>query len=70
MNNMIGTNIHEKHGVDLSFVIDGCPVSISSSPRGMDDPLKAVREILLSSYRAKQTKGNIAQSFFDAGGRK
>ncbi|MEA4894689.1 MAG: hypothetical protein VB064_05455 [Oscillospiraceae bacterium] len=70
MNNMKGTNIHEKHGADLSFIIDGCSVSISSSPKGTDDPLKTVREILLSAYRTKQPKGNIAKSFFDAGDRK
>ena len=70
MNNIMGTSIPQKHRADLSFIVDGCSVSISSSPRGMDDPLKTVRDILLSSYKAKQTKGHTVQSFFDEGDRK
>lgn len=51
---------------DLSFFIGGCSVSISSSPKGVDDPLKTVREILLSAYRTKQPR----TQFFDASGKK
>ena len=55
---------------DLSLVINGCTVSITSSPKGSDDPLKTVREILLSAYRTKQPKSLTAQRFFDASGQK
>lgn len=40
----------------LSLIIDGCSVSVSSSPKGTDDPLKTVREILISDYRTKTAK--------------
>lgn len=59
-----------KRETDLSLVIDGCSVSISSSPKGTDEPLKTVREILLSAYRTKQPRCQITQGFFDVSGQK
>ena len=54
----------------LSLVIDGCSVSITSSPKGTDDPMKTVREILLSAYRTKQPRCRESQGFFDVSGQK
>jgi len=39
------------------FIIDGCTVSFSSSAKGTDEPIKAVKEILFSAYRAKAVRG-------------
>lgn len=54
----------------LSLTIDGCSVSISSSPKGTDDPLKTVREILLSAYRTQQPRCQKNTGFFDVSGQK
>jgi hypothetical protein len=32
-------------------------VSISSTPKATDEPMKAVKEILLSAYRTRRIKG-------------
>jgi hypothetical protein len=45
-------NTTQKRGNVLSFVINGCTVSVSSSNK-TDEPIKAVKEILLSSYRSR-----------------
>jgi len=68
MNPQIITQAGPENG--LSLVIDGCSVSVSSSPKGTDDPLKTVRDILLSSYRTKQSRCPKERGFFDASGRK
>lgn len=72
MNSALGNDMkaRTKREADLSLVIDGCAVSITSSPKGTDDPLKAVREILLSAYRTKQPKCLKSQGFFDVSGQK
>jgi len=54
----------------FSLVIDGCSVSISSSPKGTDDPLKTVREILLSAYSTRQPRCQKTQRFFDVSSQK
>jgi hypothetical protein len=64
------TNTQERQENSLSFIIDGCSVSISSSPKGTDDPLKTIREILLSSYSTKQPRYLKSQGFFDVSGQK
>ena len=38
----------------MPFVINGCTVSFSSTVKGTDEPIKAIKEILLSTYRTKQ----------------
>lgn len=38
---------------DIPFTINGCTVSFTSSGKGSDDSIKAVKEILLSAYRTK-----------------
>jgi hypothetical protein len=72
MNSVLGNDIkvQTKREPDLSLVIDGCAVSITSSPKGTDDPLKTVREILLSAYRTKQPQSLKTQRFFDVSGQK
>jgi len=37
------------------FVIDGCTVTLSSTVDGTDDPIRTIKEILLSAYRSKAT---------------
>lgn len=72
MNHILGQNVHTqaKRETDLSLVIDGCSVSISSCPKGADDPMKTVREILLSAYMTRQPISQMAQGFFDTSGQK
>lgn len=65
--NHIVPNTQERRETDLSLVIDGCAVSITSSPKGTDEPLTTVREILLSAYRTKSSKCPKTQGFFDTG---
>ena len=38
------------------YNINGCTVSITSTPKGSDETLKAIKDILLYSYRAKTQK--------------
>jgi len=72
MNHILEQNIHTqaRRETDLLLVIDGCSVSVSSSPKGTEDPLKTVQEILLSAYRTKQPISQMAQGFFDTSGQK
>lgn len=49
-----GTN---KSGKATPFIINGCAVSITSTPKSTDEPIKAVKEILLSAYRTRRIKG-------------
>jgi len=37
------------------FIINGCSVSFTSNSNGSDDSIKAVREILMSAYRTRNT---------------
>jgi len=37
----------------IPFIINGCAVSITSSAKNTDEPLIAVKEILLSAYRSR-----------------
>ena len=45
-------NVIQRCGNVISLVIDGCTVSVSSN-NNTDEPIKAVKEILLSSYRSR-----------------
>jgi len=45
------------NGTAAPFIIDGCTVSFSSSAKGTDEPIKAVKEILFSAYRTKAVRG-------------
>jgi hypothetical protein len=38
----------------MLFIINGCAVSVSAA-EGTDDPINAVKEILLSAYRTRIT---------------
>lgn len=69
MNNST-TSTHGQSKTDLSLVVNGCAVFITSTPDGTHDPLVTVKEILLSAYRTKQPKGQKVQEFFDLGGQK
>ena len=40
-------------GRGVLYSIDGCVVSITSTPKGTDETLKAIKDILLFSYRTK-----------------
>jgi hypothetical protein len=46
-------SVKEKNHKIIPFIIDGCAVSISSTPKGTDEPMKTVKEILLSAYRTR-----------------
>ena len=39
------------------FIIDGCVVSLSSTPENADNVIQKVKEILLSAYRTKAVRG-------------
>jgi len=39
----------------IPFIINGCSVSFSSNVKGTDEPIKAVKEILMSAYRTRIT---------------
>jgi len=39
------------------LMINGCAVSFSSSVKGTDEPIKAVKEILFSAYKTKTIRG-------------
>lgn len=66
MNN-IAPSIDGQNKTNLSLVIHGCAVSITSTPDGTHDPLVTVKEILLTAYRTKQPKGLKDRGFFDVG---
>ena len=46
-----------KNQESKQFLIDGCSVSFSSADKGSDEVMKIVKEILLTTYRAKTAKG-------------
>jgi len=46
-----------KRGAVQPFIIGGCAVSFSSTPKNTDNTMKTVKEILLSAYRTKAIKG-------------
>jgi len=39
------------------FLIGGCSVSFTSTPKSTDETIKTVKEILLSAYRTKAVRG-------------
>lgn len=41
----------------VSFIINGCAVSFSSNAKNTGEPIKAIKEILLSAYRTKTARG-------------
>jgi len=45
-----------KRNSSTSFVINGCVISFSSATKSTDEPIKAVKEILLSVYRTRVAK--------------
>lgn len=63
--NTIGTrNNHSRHGsgnnlnrcASKPLILDGCTVYIHSSTKNTDEPLRVVKEILMSAYRTRNTK--------------
>ena len=46
-----GTHANKRNHTAASFLIDGCTVSISSTQDATDEPLKAVKDILLSACK-------------------
>ena len=40
----------------MPFIINGCTVSVTATPNTTTDPILAIKEILLSSYRTSQVK--------------
>ena len=49
----LGSANYNKQGTAIPFIINGCAVSVSSSAKGTDDLIVAVKEILLSAYRKR-----------------
>ena len=47
---------NQQRNTGISFVINGCAVSCTSKVKGTDEPLAAVKEILLSAYRTRMTR--------------
>jgi len=47
-------NIERNRSNTMLFIINGCAVSVSVA-EGTDDPINAVKEILLSAYRTRIT---------------
>ena len=39
------------------LIINGCAISFTSSPKGTDETIKTVKQILLSAYRTKAVRG-------------
>ena len=46
-----GAHANKRNHAVASFFIDGCAVSISSTQDAADEPLKAVKDILLAAYK-------------------
>jgi len=40
----------------MPFIIDGCAVFCTSTARGTEEPIKAVKEILMSAYRTRTAR--------------
>ena len=50
-------NKKQGHNTVIPFSINGCAVSFTSNANSTNEPLAAVKEILLSAYRTRTTKG-------------
>lgn len=50
-------HLHKRHNAKVYFSFDGCEVSATSSQDVSDAPLNAIRDILLSAYKPRQTGG-------------
>ena len=50
---IISTNNHRDNVIPLT--INGCTVSFTSNGKGANEPIKAVKEILMSAYRTRIT---------------
>ena len=48
-------NINYHRNNTIPFAINGCTVSFTSSDSNTDEPIKAVKEILMSAYRSRIT---------------
>ena len=48
--------INPKRKNEMPFIINGCSVSFTSYARNTDEPIKAVKEILLSAYRTRTAR--------------
>ena len=48
-------NIDNIRSSVIPFLIDGCTVSFTPTRKGTDEPMKAVKDILMSAYRTKRT---------------
>ena len=49
-------NTSNHHGTVKSFKINGCSVSFAPTANDTDGPIKAVKEILISTYRTSLIK--------------
>ena len=49
----VGPKINIVKDTGMPVIINGCAVSFSSSPKGADEAIKTVKEILLSAYRTR-----------------
>ena len=45
-----------KQNTAMPFIIDGCAVFCTSTARGTEEPIKAVKEILMSAYRTRTAR--------------
>lgn len=50
------TDQPQGRNMGISFVLNGCSVSVTSNTAKGDEPLAAVKEILLSTYRTGTAK--------------
>lgn len=48
--------IKNKPKTVIPFIIDGCTVSFTSTPKEKDDTIKTIKEILLSAYKTKTAR--------------
>ena len=56
---------NKRNNTAASFLVDGCVVSISSTKNATDEPLNAVKDILLSAHKPCPDKIDVRGAAWD-----